>query len=134
MIGASGQEAVGLLAGAEPADESLFAAANKGTAEVIEHLGRGGSEWLKSVTEFQSPAPLDRLRNFWATMLHDKGALKGFQIVGTTAARGGRTQTLVRFDLERGAEYWLLLWQGVNCADGTSTSRRPARRDSCPRR
>ena len=44
-------------------------------------------------------------------MLRTKGEPSNFRVVGTTTARGGRTQTLLRFDLERGTEFWLLLWQ-----------------------
>jgi CubicO group peptidase (beta-lactamase class C family) len=112
LVGAAGQEAVSALAGVAASEEARLAAANSATAELAAHLRRGDFDWLKSVTEFQSAAPLERLRGFWERMLRGKGGLKNVEIVGTTPARGGRTQTVVRFDLERGSEFWLLLWQG----------------------
>ena len=111
FIRADGQEAVSTLAGANRSDEELFASTNAATAELVEHLKRSDFDWLKTVSEFETPIPLERLRNFWTTMLRSKGDLNNYSIIGTTSARGGRTQTLLRFDLSNGSEYWLILWQ-----------------------
>ena len=109
LIDGLGQEAVSLLAGSEPSREVQFAAINAQTAELIEHLKKGDFDWVKSITKFETPAPLERLRHFWDTMISSKGNLKEFHVVGTTILRTGQPQTFVRFDLERGTELWYLL-------------------------
>jgi CubicO group peptidase (beta-lactamase class C family) len=109
LIDGFGQEAVSLLAGSEPSSEVKFAAANAQTVELIEHLKKGDFDWVKSITKFETPAPLERLRHFWDTMISSKGNLKKFHVVGTTLLRTGQPQTFIRFDLERGTELWYLL-------------------------
>ena len=42
-------------------------------------------------------------------MISTNGQLKGFQVIVSSPSRG-QVQTFIRFDLERGTEYWLMLW------------------------
>jgi len=109
VVAAAGQEAVSALAGVDAAANTRLIARNEVTTDLVAHLKEGDFDWVKSITEFQAPEPFQRLRNFWSTMIATNGQLKGFQVIGSSPSRG-QVQTFIRFDLERGAEYWLLLW------------------------
>jgi CubicO group peptidase (beta-lactamase class C family) len=110
VVAATGQEAVSALVGVDAAANMNLIERNKVTTDFVEHLKQADFDWVKSIAEFQTPEPFQRLRNFWNTMIATKGELKGFQVIGSTPARG-QVQTFIRFDLERGTEYWLLLWR-----------------------
>jgi CubicO group peptidase (beta-lactamase class C family) len=109
LVAATGQEAVSALAGVDAAVNSQLIDRNKVTTEFVDNLKKGDFDWAKSITEFQTPEPFQRLRNFWSTMIAAKGQLKSLSVV-SSPSRGGLMQTFIRFDLERGTEYWLLLW------------------------
>ena len=109
LVTATGQEAVSALVGVDAAVNMQLIERNRVTTDVVDHIRHGDFDWLKSITEFQTPEPFQRLRNFWSTMIATKGQLKSFQIV-SSPSRGGLIQTLIRFDLELRTEYWLLLW------------------------
>ncbi|HEX5760324.1 MAG TPA: serine hydrolase [Thermoanaerobaculia bacterium] len=110
LVDAAGQEAVSALAGADAATNLELIGRNDVATEFVEHLKRGDFDWARSITEFQAPEPFQRLRNFWHTMTTKKGALKSFRVVGSSPTRGRGIQTFIRFDLERGSEYWMLHW------------------------
>lgn len=110
LVDAAGQEAVSALAGVDSATHAELIVRNNVTVDFVEHVKRGEIDWVKSITEFQAPEPFQRLRNFWNTMISKKGALKGYQVTGSSPTRGRGIQTFIRFDLERGTEYWTLFW------------------------
>jgi CubicO group peptidase (beta-lactamase class C family) len=110
LVAATGQEAISALAGVDAAVNMKLVDRNNVTTDFVEHLKQGEFDWVKPMAEFQSPEPFQRLRNFWNRMIADKGQLKGFQIVGSSPSRGAMVLTSIRFDLERGSEYWMLFW------------------------
>lgn len=110
LVAATGQESVSALAGVDAAANMKLIDRNNVTRDFVEHLKQGEFDWVKPMAEFQAPEPFQRLRNFWNTMIATKGQLKGFQIVGSSPSRGALVLTSIRFDLERGTEYWNLWW------------------------
>ena len=110
FVGATGQQAVSALAGVDAARNAQLIERNKVTTDFVEHLKQGEFDWIKPMAEFQAPEPFQRLQNFWNTMIATKGQLKGFQIIGSSPSRGQMILTSIRFDLERGSEYWMLYW------------------------
>jgi len=110
LLDPMGQEAVSALGAVDTTKTAALAERNSLTTAFVEHLESGEFDWIKPMAEFQAPEPYQRLRNFWTTMIATKGELKRFRIVGSAPTRGGMIETLIRFDLDHGTEYWLLFW------------------------
>lgn len=111
IVGAEGQEAVNLLAGADEAGKRMMAESNERTAALIKAIAAGDYAPASRAFGMSEKEAADLARGWLGGLEKKNGPFKTFSLLGTVP-EPGIARSFVRLEFERGVEIRRLRWEG----------------------